>query len=213
MLVVIGGCTVKNMIIILKRVDMNTEIRMMESQPNIEGRRIEGCAIKFNSRSQYLGFYETILPEACTQEFIDKQDVLALFDHSAERGILARSNHGTGNLNLEVRDDGLYYSFDALPTPLGDEVLEYIRSGIIGGSSFAFAVDNSDENAQTFERRSDGNVYRTIKRFSKITDVSCVVHPAYAETSCTCRSYDKFLEEEEKRNAEYQEFIDKINKL
>lgn len=175
---------------------MDKEIRMLQSQPKADGRRVEGCAIKFNSRSQYLGFYEEILPEACTQEFIDTQDVLALFDHDDSRGILARWNKGVGNLKLEVRSDGLYYSFDALPTQLGDEVLEYIKSGIIEGSSFAFCVDSNDESAQEWERKSDGNVYRTIKKFKMITDVSAVVHPAYLQTSCSCRSYDKFLEEE-----------------
>lgn len=175
---------------------MDKEIRMLQSQPKTNGRRVEGCAIKFNSRSQYLGFYETILPEACTQEFINSQDVLALFDHDDSRGILARWNKGVGNLKLEVRSDGLYYSFDALPTQLGDEVLEYIKSGIIEGSSFAFCVDSNDESAQEWKRLPDGNVYRTIKKFKMITDVSAVVHPAYLQTSCSCRSYDKFLEEE-----------------
>ena len=195
---------------------MNAEIRMLQSQPNANGRRVEGCAIKFNSRSQYLGFYETILPEACTQEFINSQDVLALFDHDDSRGILARWNKGIGNLKLEVRGDGLYYAFDALPTQLGDEVLEYIKSGIIEGSSFAFCVDSNDESAQEWERKSDGEVYRTIKKFKMITDVSAVVHPAYLQTSCSCRSYDKFLEEE-KRNAElqaeYSDWRKKINSI
>lgn len=180
---------------------MTTEIRMLQSSPTVNGRHVEGCAIKFNSRSQYMGFYEEILPGAVTQDFINTQDVLALFDHKSERGILARSNKGIGNLKLEVRDDGLYYAFDALPTQLGDEVVEYIRSGIIGGSSFAFAIDPNDDDAQTFERRADGNIYRTIKKIALIADVSCVVHPAYEATSCTCRSYEEFLESE-KRNEE-----------
>lgn len=187
---------------------MNTEVRMLQSSPTVNGRHVEGCAIKFNSRSQYMGFYEEILPGAVTQDFINTQDVLALFDHNSERGILARSNKGIGNLKLEVRGDGLYYAFDALPTQLGDEVVEYIRSGIIGGSSFAFAIDPNDDDAQTFERRSDGNIYRTIKKIALIADVSCVVHPAYEATSCTCRSYEKFLEEEEKRSKEEEPFTD-----
>lgn len=197
------------------------ELRMIQSQPTLlEGRRIEGCAIKFNSRSVDLGFYEEIKPEACTQEFIDTQDVLALFDHNQERGILARSNKGVGNLKLDVRADGLYYSFDALDTPLGNEVLEYIRSGIIEGSSFAFAVDPNDENAETWTRSADGSLHRTIRKFAMIADVSCVVHPAYPATTCACRSLEKFLneekrnkEEEDKLQAEYQEFLDKIEKL
>lgn len=196
---------------------MNAEIRMLQAKPNADGRRVEGCAIKFNSRSKYLGFYETILPEACTQEFINSQDVLALFDHDDSRGILARWNKGVGNLKLEVRNDGLYYAFDALPTQLGDEVLEYIKSGIIEGSSFAFCVDSNDESAQEWERKSDGNVYRTIKKFKIITDVSAVVHPAYLQTSCSCRAFDEFKANEEKHNAElqaeYSEWRKKINSI
>jgi len=195
------------------------EVRMLQNKPSVlEGRRIEGCAIKFNSRSVDLGFYEIVKPEACTQEFIDRQDVLALFDHNSERGILARSNKGIGNLKLEVRDDGLYYSFDALNTPLGNEVLEYIKNGIIEGSSFAFVVD-SENGGETWERNADGTILRTIRKFSMIADVSCVVHPAYPATTCSCRSLDNFIEkekrekEQEELEKEYQEWTEKIEKL
>lgn len=183
------------------------EYRNINQITNKENSRIiEGYAIRFNELSKNLGFYETISPTAMDEEFLKKQDVLALFDHNQDRGILARYNKGVGNLNLELRKDGLYYSFEALPTALGDEVLAYVRSGIIGGSSFAFSVAD-DEDAQKWERRSDGKVYRTINKFEGIYDVSPVLTPAYSTSTCTCRSFDKFKAKEK------EELLNKLENL
>lgn len=186
---------------------MNKEYRNISGIKTDENsRRIEGYAIRFNEQSADLGFFETIEPSAISEEFLRQQDVIALFDHNRERGILARYNKGVGNLNLELRKDGLFYSFDALPTALGDEVLAYIRSGIIGGSSFAFAVDDDGDR---WERRNDGKLYRTITKIAWLGDVSCVINPAYPTSTCSCRSLDKFLEEEQKS----KELKEKYNKL
>ena len=145
-----------------------------------ESRHVEGYALLFNVRSQYIGWYEIISPNAITQETIDNSDVFALFNHDSGK-VLARSEHGKGSLKLEIDDKGLKYSFDAPKTALGDELLEYLSRGDIHQSSFAFSIDFTDDEMVRKEYR-DGNVYYTINRIPVLHDVSPVWTPAYTET-------------------------------
>lgn len=199
--------------------EMEKEIRSLDGNVVLKDNVIEGRAITFNSESKDLGgFIEVIHPEAVTQEFIDRQFVQALFNHDESRGILSvhRANDKNSPLKLEVRKDGLYYSFNSLDTQLSNEVREYIKAGIIGGSSFAMYVDSTDNDAQKFSRRADGRIQRDIYKIAIINDVSPVINPAYAATNCSCRSYNEFLKkeaEEAKIMAELDEYMGKINAL
>ena len=170
---------------------MEKEIRNLKSEVrNVNGRHIEGYAVRFNSMSEDMGFFETIAPDAITEDTIKNSDIFALLNHESDK-VLARSKNGVGNLKLSIDKNGVKYSFDALNSPLGDEVLEYIRSGIITSSSFAFSIA---ENGDKWERRN-GKDYRTITKIAKLYDVSPVYCPAYASTSCSCRSYENFKRE------------------
>lgn len=114
--------------------NINDEIKVDDS------RKVEGYAIVFNSLSEDLGgFRELIIPEAI-DGVIDHSDIYALLNHSAERGILARSRYGMGTLSLTVDEKGFKYSFNSPHTALGDEVIEYLKRGDISKSSFAFTV-------------------------------------------------------------------------
>ena len=178
---------------------MEKEIRNIgEIRANAESRNVDGYALVFNSLSENLGgFREQILPEAVQDGVIERSDVMAVLNHDASRGILARSRYGSGTLTLEADEKGLRYTFDAPHTALGDECLEYLRRGDINQSSFAFAVAED-----AWEKQGDGTYIRTIKKFERLYDVSPVFTPAYAETSVSCRSFDEFKAEEERKEAE-----------
>lgn len=167
---------------------------------NNESRKVEGYALVFNTESEDLGFYETISPEAITEETIRKSDVMCLLDHSKNRGILARSRYGKGSLKLSIDEKGLKYEFDAPKTSLGDELLEMIRRGDINQSSFAFSVA---EGGDKWEKR-DNKYYRTITKIERLFDVSAVYTPAYTSTSVGCRNFDDF-----KKKIEYIEQLEK----
>lgn len=152
-------------------------------------RRVEGYAVVFNSLSDDLGgFREVILPSAF-DGILEQSDVLALLDHDATRGILARYKQGVGSLTLEIDDIGLKYSFDAPHTSLGEELLEYLRRGDITCSSFSFVCKDDD-----WSMEDDGLYIRTIKSIKGLYDVSPVYNPAYQATSVAIaeRSLDKF---------------------
>ena len=188
----------------------NLEIRNLGSiikRDYNESRHVEGYAIVFDSRSEDLGFYEYIDRGAVSQELVDSCDVFALLNHDDEK-VLARSNKGVGSLSLTVDEHGLKYEFDAADTQLGNDLLEYLKRGEINTSSFAFYVDPTDPDAETWERK-DGANYRYIHKIALIADVSPVWKAAYSATSVAQRSIDKCKELEEKEQEEKRQAEDK----
>lgn len=184
-----------------KKINNNLEIRnngIVIERNYDDSRHVEGYAIVFDSLSVDLGFYETIERGAITQELLDNSDVFALLNHDDDK-VLARSNKGVGSLKLTLDERGLKYEFDAADTQLGNDLLEYLKRGEISTSSFAFALNYNDPDAETWERKNGKN-YRTIHKIAYLHDVSPVWNAAYAATSVSQRSLDKCkeLEEEEK---------------
>lgn len=163
-----------------------------EEKPRV----IEGYAVRFNEESQNLGFTEVIDRGAITQEVIDNSDIYCLSNHDPNK-VLARSRYGKGSLQLELREDGLFYSFEAPETETGRECLEHIKRGEMFTSSFAFIVSMED-GSEKWEKM-DGVVKRTIYKIDRLFDVSPVFEAAYLTTTCDARSAEmmKQLEEED----------------
>lgn len=185
----------------------NKEIRNISNQirrANEESRLVEGVAVIFNSESQDLGFIETIDPQAISEETINNSDIFATLDHDKTRGILARSRYGSGTLNLDLREDGLHYSFEAPHSPLGDELLEYLSRGEITTSSFAFVVDQND--GDEWFRDENNQLRRHIKKIYRLYDVSPVFEPAYLETDCVKRKLEDIDTINEKLSVLEKEF-------
>ena len=166
-------------------------------------RHVEGYAVVFESQSEDLGFFETIDRGAITQELVDNSDVFALLNHDDEK-VLARSKNGVGSLKLTVDERGLKYEFDAADTQLGNDLLEYLKRGEINTSSFAFALDYNDPEAETWTRKNGAN-YRTIHKIAYLHDVSPVWNAAYSATSVSQRSLDKCKELEEREKEEQRQ--------
>lgn len=156
-----------------------------------DSRRVEGMAVVFDSWSEDLGgFREKIDPNAL-DGVIERSDVFALLDHRRDRGILGRCKRGDQvSLQLEVREDGLHYAFEAPETELGNEVLSCLERGEIDGSSFAFTVLED-----SWERVGD-EYQRTITKIDQLYDVSPVYSPAYSATTCDLRGLDALKAEE-----------------
>lgn len=186
---------------------MEKEIRLLggsELRAGGDSRKIEGRSIVFNSLSQdFGGWKEEISPDAISDEIINASDILFLLNHSDSRGILGRKRKGSGSLSTDIREDGVYFSFEAPQTSLGDELLEYLRRGDITQCSFAFTVD--DDN---WEEQEDGTYIRTIKKFHRIYDMSAVYTPAYTDTEVKCARFAEIKAqeaEEAKRKMEEME--------
>lgn len=174
-----------------------------------EGNTVVGKAIAFDSPSKDLGFIETIKRGAITQELLDESDVFARMNHS-EDYILARWNKGKGSLNLELRDDGLYFDFEIPNTEKGNELREHIKRGEISQCSFAFVV-SSDDNAERWYKKN-GVTYREINKIGWLGDVAPVFNPAYEDTIVSLRAkqmVEKLNTEDEEEKAKEDEQNDK----
>lgn len=186
---------------------MEKEIRKYSGEVRSEQPgHISGYCCRFNEPSKNMGFVEEIRSGAITQEMIDNGDIFCLFNHDADK-VLGRSLRSVGNLKLTVDDQGVRYDCALLDNQLSQTVRSYVDAGLINTSSFAFIVSDS-EGAQEWRRDPEGVIHRTINKMEGIYDASPVWSAAYDTTSCTCRSYEKFLEEEEKRSKEEEPFTD-----
>lgn len=162
------------------------EIRLYGSASSqADSRTVEGYALKFNQESQDLGFFETLAPGCITEDTIKRSDIYAKLNHRDDV-ILARSRYGEGSLELELREDGLYYRFEAPSTVYGDELLEHLRRGEITSSSFAFSIPQDGES-EKWTRDLDNTLHRRILKIDRLYDVSPVFEPAYLSTTCSKR--------------------------
>ena len=179
-----------------------------EEQPidNVEEERIiEGYAIVFNELSEDLGgFREMILPEAVTQELIDKSDIYYLYNHNNDSTPLARSNHGQGSLELTIDDKGLKYRFNCI----NSEFYELVKRGDLDKSSFAFSLPK-DGSGEIWEKSQEYNYVRKIVKIEQLFDCSAVLVPAYSATELYARNLNK----KEIDPSYYQHYEDIINQL
>lgn len=190
------------------------ELRVLSgSAESAEGRTVSGYAVRFDEESQNIGFIETIHKGAITQDVIDNSDIYAKLNHRDD-AILARSRYGVGSLSLELREDGLFYSFEAPHTQYGDELLEHIKRGEISTSSFAFTLDPDDKDCQR-KYRENGVPKRSIFKISRLYDVSPTFEGAYLSTSCSSRSSElaEFEDECKEIDDEIEKLREEIDKL
>lgn len=157
-----------------------------------DSRLIEGTAVVFDSPSRDLGFIEYIHRDAITQDVLDNSDIFCLLNHEPDKK-LARRNKGKGSLNLELKDDGLHYSFKAKNNDLGNTVLEFVQDGELYESSFAFTISD-EEGADVWTRNADGTYRRDIYKIDRLYDVSPCWEAAYPETSVSSRSFEAIQE-------------------
>lgn len=154
-------------------------------------RKIEGCAIVFNSLSEDLGgFRELVKPEAVTAGLIDNSDVKFYYNHNGRNIPFARyrgkniiDGHKPNTLNVEVRADGVWFWFEAPSTAAGDELLDAIDRGVIDRCSFCFSAERT---GYTVEKRENETV-RVITAFTGLYDFSAVDDPAYEATDVLTR--------------------------
>ena len=165
------------------------EVRCLVSElrTNQESRTIVGYAAKFERWSEPImgWFKEQIARDAFSE--CDVTDVIMCFNHNID-SILARTTSGT--LTISTDDEGLRFEFEAPATTMGNDMLELVRRGDISKCSFKFTVE---EDEWRYADKDNGLEYdeRTIRRISKLYDVSLVVYPAYSDTEAGVRHLEE----------------------
>ena len=177
---------------------MEKEIRQYSVEFNAapDVATIEGMAIPFNIASPNReGFRETIAPEAVEGVF-EKSDVFLLYNHDKSKGFLARNKMGKGSLKIDVREDGVYFSFVPGEDNLSMYIKDRIQRGDLDEMSWAFTVEQD-----TWVKGADGVYDRTINKFDHIYDLSIVDQSYYGiEGAVKCARFAEIQEEERLAN-------------
>ena len=135
----------------------------------------------------------------------DTSDVIMQYNH--EGRVFARTSNET--LKVSTDDVGLFCEADLSGTELGGQVYEEIAGGYTDKMSFGFRVAKDAREITEDNETGTVTVLRTIKKISKLYDVSAVSIPANDATSISARSYGEgviaeLLEECEKRAKQKQ---------
>lgn len=171
-----------------------------------EGKKKQICGYinKFNTRSQYMGFYEEVSPEAFNKTLADGHNIYAMYNHDDDK-ILGSTR--SGNLRLLVDDVGLRFELDINENiSYARDLYELVSNNDVNGCSFGFYVNND-----TWSRTDEGIDLRTINEVELI-EVTITPFPAYLDSEASCRSYDKLKEQqaEELRKAKEQRELELI---
>ena len=162
---------------------------------NIETRQeednyiIEGYINKYNSRSQFMGFFEEVEKGAFDRSLSTRDFIPALYNHDSSK-ILGSTR--SKSLMLESDEIGLKYSLRINKNiSYANDVFELVKSGDVEGCSFGF-ICTKDE----WTTLEDGTSLRTIKEVD-LLEVTITPFPAYLDSNASCRSYDKYLNTKE----------------
>ena len=144
-----------------------------------EEKYIEGYFVVFGSRYDIApGIYETVEPSAF-DGVLERDDVRALNDHDS-RLVLGRTSAGT--LELRLDEKGLWGRIHINRQDTEAMNLYYrVQRGDIDQCSFGFDAEESTDY-------QNGEIHNSIRRITKLYEVSVVTFPAYEETSVTARS-------------------------
>ncbi|MDH5083513.1 HK97 family phage prohead protease [Clostridium perfringens] len=172
---------------IRKFIVTDLETRTLE---DTEEKVISGYINKFNTRSQYMGFYEEVAKGAFDKTLADGHNIYAMYNHNSDM-ILGSTR--SGSLKLNTDNIGLHFELRINPNiSYASDIAELVKSGDLEGCSFGFWV--TDDEWTYTEDKID---LRIIKELELI-EVTITPFPAYLDSEASCRSFDLHNEEVEK---------------
>lgn len=179
---------------------MTMEVKEAE---NLDERIVQGYATTFNSPYELYRTNEYIVKEQVDRHAFDNcemDDVIFQYDHQGR--VFARKSNGT--LDLMDDDNGLLIEADLGGTTIGRQLYEEIKGGYTTKMSFGFIV--SDDTIDEIRENGQNVILRTIKKISKLFDVSAVSLPANDQTSISARNFsDGVIAEVEAERLRVQE--------
>ena len=164
---------------------------------------IVGHAAVFNSLSENLGGFRELIHRDAFNEVLN-DDVRCLFNHDSNL-ILGRSPK---TLKIDVDEKGLRYELELPDTTAGRDLKISLERGDVTQSSFGFRVEDDEVNED-----DEGRWTRTIKKVSRLYDVSPVVYPAYPEATVAKRSLEAIIEARDTEPSKNEEEADATSLL
>ena len=165
-----------------------SEIQIRELE---DGKRVIEGLIPYNSRSEWMGFYEYITPTAFNKTIADGADVRALWNHDTTK-LLGRVKNNS--LRLRSDDIGLHIECDLPQTSYAEDVYNLIRDNYNTGLSFGFSTIQDRWDEEVDETGKTVPVCHLIE--VRLYEVSfCVSFPAYEATDSEARNIRSILED------------------
>ncbi len=172
---------------IRKFIVTDLETRTLE---DTEEKVISGYINKFNTRSQYMGFYEEVAKGAFDKTLADGHNIYAMYNHNSDM-ILGSTR--SGSLKLNTDNIGLHFELRINPNiSYASDIAELVKSGDLEGCSFGFWVTDDE-----WTRTEDKIDLRIIKELELI-EVTITPFPAYLDSEASCRSFELHNKEVEK---------------
>lgn len=160
------------------------------TEENSNEKIISGYINKFNTRSQYMGFYEEVAKGAFDKTLADGHNIYAMYNHNSDM-ILGSTR--SGSLKLNVDNIGLHFELRINPNiSYANDIAELIKAGDLEGCSFGFWVID-DEWTYT-EDKVDLRIIKEIE----LIEVTITPFPAYLDSEASCRSFELHNKEVEK---------------
>lgn len=155
-----------------------------------DGRRVIEGMIPYNSRSEWMGFFEYIEPTAFNKTLADGADVRALWNHDTTK-LLGRVKNGS--LRLSSDDAGLHIECDLPKTTYAEDVYNLIREGYNNGLSFGFTTIKDKWGTEEIEGRQVEVCHLIEVRLYEVS--FCVSFPAYEGTDSEARSIRSIIDD------------------
>ncbi|MCK0471400.1 HK97 family phage prohead protease [Halalkalibacter sp. APA_J-10(15)] len=170
-------------------------------------RTLSGYAVKWEKKSQILGYYRKFREQFKKGAFADslsKDDQRFLWSHDVSQ-VLGRTKNNT--LRLEEDSTGLRFELDLPDTTLGNDTYTSIKRGDVDGVSFGFQMQDDE-----MDEPDDDLPLRTVKK-ARLLEVSAVAFPAYPDSEVSARGYDPIKGYIEKEQEELRSKIYILNNL
>lgn len=107
----------------------------------------------------------------------------AYFRHNHNMQACGLAHRRNKTLLIKPDENGLYYEANLSDTQAGKDLYTNVRSGLINEMSFAYTVDEEDEESVIYTRINEDLIERRIMKVEEIYDVSTVDYPAFDGTS------------------------------
>lgn len=155
---------------------------------------VRGYASVFNHPYTLYSDDELVIQEQVASDAFEDADMSdVIFQYNHEGRVFARTKNDTLKVNPD--DNGLAIEADLGGTDIGQQLYQEIKGGYTTQMSYGYTVK---EASWEDSKLDDGRILemRTIKRISKVFDVSAVSIPANDATSISVRNLSEGVIEE-----------------
>lgn len=183
--------------------DKTKEFRSLAINLESESRTAH-ITIPYNTRSEYMGFWEILAPGCFTKTLQQSKSIRVLIEHD-DRKLISRTDNGS--LRIVDTPTALEADFDIPNTTEGNDLLEMIRTGLTNGASFGFICMKEDYHLE------NGEEVRTVLE-ARLLELSVVLsEPAYSASKVFMRSLSSALEGKEIDDQAQESIKTEIEKL